>query len=222
MTGVPRIQAARCPLSDIQCFRSESMSRYSFAGRLAFALALCLPAMAGLSTARAQGSPHDFTGTGSQANCLYCHARPSLPGSVMPAEAAWSPARPAPAYRTYSSPTLDADVGRPGTLSLLCLSCHDGTIATDDGWFGPRPLGTDLADDHPVSFRYDAALALRDGRLRLPDEAPGSHGGTIATDNLFNGRFECTSCHNVHDNRHGNYLIEPNDRSQLCYRCHVK
>ncbi len=75
----------------------------------------------------------------------------------------------------------------------------------------------------------------RPGQCRLPDPSPepahragtGSHGGTIATDDLFNGRFECTSRHNVHDNRHGNYLIERNDRSRndrsrRCYRSHVK
>ncbi|MFQ5570410.1 MAG: cytochrome c3 family protein [Rhodothermales bacterium] len=123
-------------------------------------------------------------------------------------------------FETYSSGTLEAHVDQPTGISLVCLSCHDGTMGTDHTV--TDPLGTDLRNDHPISFTYDAFLALTDTGLRNPSTTPGSRGGTIATDNLEAGRMECTSCHNVHDNTNGNFLIENNSGSRLCFRCHAK
>ncbi|HZN48078.1 MAG TPA: hypothetical protein VFB71_10665, partial [Ramlibacter sp.] len=118
----------------------------------------------------------------------------------------------------------------PGGLSRLCLSCHDGTMAignvnvingqanqsismTGTGAGGTMPpgagtstgftrnLGTDLTNDHPISFTYDAALAARDGELRSPD---GAVVGTRVRGQpkpklpLENGQMQCTTCHDPH------------------------
>lgn len=64
-----------------------------------------------------------------------------------------------------------------------------------------RRLGTDLTNDHPISFTYDDALALEDGELRAPsavpeidDRVPGMHPEVPLTD----GQLQCTSCHDPH------------------------
>src|SRR6185295_2546550 len=90
-------------------------------------------------------------------------------------KALWSHSLSAATYTPYTSTTMKAIVGQPTGESKLCLSCHDGTVAL--GLMhrqkanaparlagvrmtpGRAVLGTDLSDDHPVSFSYDAALA---------------------------------------------------------------
>jgi hypothetical protein len=117
----------------------------------------------------------------------------------------------------------------PGGSSKLCLSCHDGTMAlgnvnvlngrvnqtiglTGTGAGGTMPtgsgattgftrnIGTELTNDHPISFTYDAALAARDGELRVPD------GTTVGTRSpaarpklpLEGGQMQCSTCHDPH------------------------
>ena len=82
-------------------------------------------------------------------------------------------------YSTLQTPTLDGTEATVGSVSLACLSCHDGTQAMDvvinmpgsGGWNAagaeisgtdigimtgsPVPLlGTDLTNDHPISIQY--------------------------------------------------------------------
>ena len=117
----------------------------------------------------------------------------------------------------------------PGGTSKLCLSCHDGTLAigsvnvlngqvnqsiamtgTAAGGTMPagagttsgftRNLGVNLTNDHPISFTYDAALAARDGELRVPD---GTNVGTRSSGvrprlPLQGGQMQCSTCHDPH------------------------
>jgi hypothetical protein len=140
---------------------------------------------------------------------------------------------------------IQGALDQPGGSSKLCLSCHDGTLGignvnvlngannvtinmqntgaggTMPGGSGEttgftRRLGTDLTNDHPISLNYNAALAARDGELRVVDtnqqfsvsgttvigvRAPGFRpqlplertggGGTI-------GQIQCGTCHDPH------------------------
>ena len=118
----------------------------------------------------------------------------------------------------------------PGGSSKLCLSCHDGTIAigsvnvanaqsnvtiemTGTGAGGVMPsgagdstgftrkLGTDLSNDHPISFTYNGVLANTDGELRNPDLEPyiGNRApGKIPLVPLESDQVQCTSCHDPH------------------------
>lgn len=45
-------------------------------------------------------------------------------------------------------------------------------------------LGTDLSNDHPVSFIYDTTLSNTDGGLKDPSSANSGLGGTIQEDLL--------------------------------------
>jgi predicted CXXCH cytochrome family protein len=84
-------------------------------------------------------------------------------------------------------------------------------------------IGTDLTNDHPISFVYNTALATLDGALKDPSTATTSLGGTIATDMLdINSKIQCPSCHEVHDQTISKFLKMSNSASALCLTCHNK
>jgi predicted CXXCH cytochrome family protein len=112
-------------------------------------------------------------------------------------------------------------------VSLLCLSCHDGTTALNTV-LEPAPgtnlkttratttLGTDLRNDHPVAFSYDAAATAPGAKLIAnPD---------ITKVKLFGAtgsrRVECGSCHDSHTTAAA-FLRVPNTNSQMCLACHT-
>ncbi len=177
------------------------------------------------------GSAHDFSGAAWNTSgqiCLPCHATHNTTAASAPL---WNHAETAASFTLYSSPTLDATVGQPAAESKACLSCHDGTVALDSyaGNTGSSTLsgtalvGTDLSNDHPVSFTYNDALATADGGLHAPSTQNSGLGGTIAADMLFGDQLECASCHDVHNDA-GNtaLLLVDNASSALCLTCHNK
>lgn len=127
--------------------------------------------------------------------------------------------------------------GPPGASSKVCLSCHDGTLAigtvgvlngksgatislsgTGTGGVIPdgsgantgytRNIGTELSNDHPISFNYDTTLggpSGTDGELRTP---PVMESATVIVGNrasgvnpmfpLENNQVQCITCHDPH------------------------
>jgi len=141
----------------------------------------------------------------------------------------WNRDLPLSNYRIYQSSTLQAKPGQPSGSSKLCLSCHDGTIALGavlsrrdriqmaGGDFLPAGLtnlGTDLSDDHPVSFHFTSGLSASDRQLADPHALP--HEVRLDGD----GQLQCTSCHDPHDNQYGDFLVMANEFSALCTACH--
>ncbi|MBN2755906.1 MAG: cytochrome c3 family protein [Bacteroidales bacterium] len=178
---------------------------------------------ANLSIGQITGTGHDFSGN-AWANgeiCIVCHTPHN--GIASDQAPLWNHEITTATYTLYdntTSSTFNATTGQPAANSLLCLSCHDGTIAlenfggVDNGTNyipGGANLGINLSNDHPIGFTYDAALVTADGGLNAPPAAL-----------LFAGRMECASCHNVHDNTHGHFLRMPNAGSALCLTCHDK
>lgn len=227
-------------------------------GRIALiALALLvLPGAAWAEGARTVvGSAHDLSArggvpggpqgaTGSDV-CIHCHT-----GHLGRAQGPlWSRKDAPRVYVPYSSDTMDARTGQPDGASKLCLSCHDGAIASNTiaaaasprrppvvlapgSPFAPpdrapspvvQAIGPDLSDDHPVSFVYDAGLAMRDGLLAVPEQTFAGTGRTIAHDMLDRKhKVQCTSCHDAHDNGRGAFLRLPQEDGRLCTTCHVR
>lgn len=157
--------------------------------------------------------------------CVFCHA----PHNTQGVRPLWNQDLPAASYRIYRSTTLDALPGQPTGSSKLCLSCHDGTIALGSvlsradqirmvgGDFipvGPTHLGTDLADDHPVSFHYTSGLAATDHQLASPTSLPSE----VRLD--ASGQMQCTSCHDPHHNLNGDFLVRRPEFGELCMACH--
>ena len=180
------------------------------------------------------GSIHDFNGdawNGKAEICVVCHT-PHNAGLATDGPL-WDRAASTATYTPYSSPlgTLDVVVGTPGGASKLCLSCHDGTVAMESfggntvttttliGGINPlKDFGTDLSDDHPISFQYSASTDTA-----LEPEANVVTAGLLVGGT--GGNVECASCHDVHNNGAagaGFLLRVSNTASGLCLTCHTK
>ncbi len=103
----------------------------------------------------------------------------------------------------------------PDTTSYPnCERCHTN-------FYGNKRtliLGTDLRNDHPISFTYNGDLATADGGL----VTPADDGKSVAGLPLYSGKVECPSCHNVHNPVITPFLRNTNAGSALCKKCHIK
>jgi len=157
--------------------------------------------------------------------CIFCHA----PHNATAEAPLWNRYSSGATYTPYSSSTVQATMGQPTGASKLCLSCHDGTIAlglvrsrdTEISFNGSSTLppgvsnlGTDLSDDHPISFPFDATLYTQDGQLNNPALLTGA----VKLD--AGGELQCTSCHDPHDDQYGNFLVMDDRASAMCVTCH--
>lgn len=158
-------------------------------------------------------------------NCNVCHVtQKDMNNSPPPL---WTNNLVEQYYLPYSSSTLDATIGQPSSISKMCLSCHDGTIASDDkggqGEFSHKTISSDMGRNHPISFTYDFALSQKDGKLNDPETTTSGLGNTISIDLLVDGKVECTSCHTPHKTSSTSGMLKiSNSRSKLCLTCHVK
>ena len=130
----------------------------------------------------------------------------------------------------------------PGSTSLLCLSCHDGSVAVNSYGNTSQPassrsggggtigaqyvIGKDnyLGNHHPIGFSYDAAQAV-DTELRPSGAATMGSAGPVS-DHLYGAtnQMECGTCHAVHNKGNtGETLLWRSDASsRLCLTCHDK
>jgi predicted CXXCH cytochrome family protein len=182
------------------------------------------------------GGPHNLSASGpgpvkaltENEVCIFCHA----PHNSSPVRPLWNRQMPTEAYTIYGSRALAARPGQPTGMSKMCLSCHDGTIAlgtvvsrgqpilmsggiTTMPANRPSNLGTDLSDDHPISFRFDSSLVGRNAKLKDPGSLPAQ----LKLDS--NAELQCTTCHDAHNNALGKFLVMRNDNSELCISCHT-
>ncbi len=161
--------------------------------------------------------------------CHFCHiphAARTDNGTV--AAPLWNRNDSEQTYTLYQSTTTNFTPKQPTGSSKLCLSCHDGTIALGDTYTKPVDdmknvfilpgtdayLGTDLSDEHPISFLYNRTQA-QNSELKQSDTF--TH---VKLDD--NGEMQCTSCHTAHDNTYGNFLLNTDRESAICIECHDK
>jgi len=161
--------------------------------------------------------------------CIFCH---TPHGASTTQGLLWNRSDSTATYVPYDSPTLNAAVGQPTGASKMCLSCHDGTVAlgallsepAEVGFVGgvrflpagPDLIGTDLGDDHPVSFDYNAALVMQNPELADPAGLTGD----VALDPF--GQMQCAACHDPHEEGFGKFLVADRKGSALCVTCHTK
>jgi predicted CXXCH cytochrome family protein len=195
-------------------------------------------AMAGIT-----GSSHDFSDDawsavgGTNTKCEPCHTPHNGNLAVTDAPLWNHTLTTASGFTPYGAGfDMEAATGDPAGISLLCLSCHDGATALDSfgGADGPGPtyitgvanFGTDLSNDHPISFTYNDAMAGTDGELHPPTTTSSGLGAEINDDMLFgagNDQLECASCHDVHNSAGLSSLLRiTNAGSALCTTCHNK
>jgi len=170
--------------------------------------------------------PGTVKAVSEQELCIFCHA----PHTRSPRTPLWNRNDSGATYVPYTSSTTKAAIGQPTGSSQLCLSCHDGTIALGDVLSRATPIamtqatmpvgdtriGTNLSDDHPISFPYTAALVSSRGEL----VSPSTLTGPVKLDGT--GQVQCRSCHDPHNNINGKFLVVANTASALCQTCHIK
>ena len=206
--------------------------RYPVLQWLTVLLGLLLPLTVAATIAN---TPHNLSSSGpgsirasnEDRICIFCHT----PHNASPRGPLWNRDDPGFTYTPYTSSTAHAVTGQPTGSSILCLSCHDGTIALGKIVnpnltipmlgstympSGPYRLGQDLSDDHPISFAYTQTLATQNGQLVNPSSLTGS----VKLDST--GQLQCTSCHDPHNNDQGKFLVMSNLRGALCIVCHAK
>jgi len=171
---------------------------------MATALLFSASAMSGIV-----GSKHDLSSGGSSqygatqtttAVCVFCHTPHGSDTSIK--APLWNKALTTTGFTRYSdlgTATLDGSEAPVGSVSLACLSCHDGTQAMDvvinapgsggynsagasmdgganmtanSGGFIPN-LGSDLRNDHPISIQYAGGACMG----TTADCVPASGGG---------------------------------------------
>lgn len=220
-------------LTDMKWRKRLSTSRI---GGILMTLVLALGGILILSTqTRAQTqvarTVHNLTPTGPgtvketqpAGLCVFCHT----PHNAKPTVALWNRDLPGITYTLYESSTLQASLNQPTGSSRLCLSCHDGVLAlgslrvppkgsnfTLGPLTGKASLGTNLSADHPISFIYDTALAMKRGQLADPSSLPSN----IRLDDTQ--QLQCTTCHDPHEDRQPQFLRVDNRFGALCTACH--
>lgn len=188
------------------------------------------------------GSAHDFSGQAWSGGriCIACHA-PHKNDTTIDAPL-WNHANTSATYTLYSSSSMAATVGQPGTGSKLCLSCHDGTVAVNS--FGgvtgatmisaANNIGTNLKASHPIGFIFNTASATANPSLFDPATKTVTIGtgtqtktGTVKATLLYADKMECDSCHDVHNTftvgAAGTGLVKVDPvGSKICFACHNK
>jgi predicted CXXCH cytochrome family protein len=152
--------------------------------------------------------------------CVFCHT----PHNASPYTPLWNRAIKPQNYTLYQSSSLSAMPWQPSGPTRLCLSCHDGSIALGEVLKPAGGLemnnelvsarrsyiGTNISDDHPVSFHYYDSLPNPELSPVLP---AGLHF-------YGEGDIHCTTCHDPHDDSNGKFLVKDNRFSALCLTCH--
>jgi len=223
--------------------------------KTAFAAPLALFAGSALA-ASIVGSKHDLSSantagihnTETTQICIFCHTPHNPMGMPL-----WNrippPRDPATYDLVQESETLSAAASgaRLGSSSpsMLCLSCHDGTLDEIGSRlrYGPvggvlpldmvDPLGTwgtsgmlwdgACVSNHPVGFDYASAQAEHPTRLRPVADVNVAFGSNVfyrGTDT--NTLMECGTCHTTHDPANPPFLRKSNSNNALCLACHVR
>jgi hypothetical protein len=215
-------------------------------------LLLVLSLMAGVATVWATviGTPHDL----APEPCAMCHTPHSGTGEFP----LWNRIQEKPTYTLYNSSSFDmGPTTQPRAPSSLCLVCHNGIASELVNYPGPcsnpdaaydievagcADLGTDLSNEHPISFNYNSTADLDNNGFptvvtytRPQGNREAIPGSLTGTDYWLYGNgteinwFECATCHSVHDlveyDGKGEYQVyflrADNTGSQMCLDCHA-
>lgn len=152
------------------------------------------PASAGIALTKhnlSSGGPGPNTFGGTEAICVFCHTPHGA--DISAAVPLWNRVLSAPSsYTTYDSlgtSTLDGEVAPVGSVSIACLSCHDGTQAMNVMINAPTS---------PTSYGYNPAGALLAGSWTGPASTASPVGSlNYATASIVNIGTDLTNDHPI-------------------------
>jgi len=172
---------------------------------IAFVVSASTLAISADATADIAATKHNLGSTGTANKtlatgeiCVFCH---TPHGSDTSAKVPlWNRVLPTPGtfttYDNLGTSSLDANTLAVGSVSLACLSCHDGSQALDSiinapgsgGYNALAPsqvwaftsknqlndgaitqIGTDLQNDHPIGIRYAGGDGAASGAMAVLD-----------------------------------------------------
>ena len=191
----------------------------------------------------AQVAPMSGMITNYQQACVYCHQPHGTAGN----RPDWNRSFSTASFRMYESGSLDMPIDpQPAAPSMLCLSCHEGSIPLDrvlvkPAGFGPgggngetiKRCATDCHkggnpaggfDWEKVWFEPDLRKQHPISILYDPSFDPGFHPAAAveaAGLRLVDGKVECETCHEPHSQRYRPFLRVANVGGSLCRVCHV-
>ena len=171
------------------------------------------------------GSKHDFSSLGISP-CGYCHSVHNALGGMGLINPGFGTFPSITKVYSTSTRIFNADIASINKSDApLCLACHDQNSTNSNPYFkivkerfdirGGTDIyiGTDLSNDHPIGFTFDPSLSP--AKIKEPVKAHVTYGP--------GGRqMWCSTCHDVHNNEFGNFLVMPNTGSALCLDCHIK
>lgn len=137
--------------------------------------------------------------------CRQCHG-----------DGAASPAHARGGFRAHlgtKTARSGAGVGGLDSESQACMSCHDGSLASDAGSHRSFKSMGEANTEHPVGVAYVGG-GKRLSEMRL---IPASR--LDPRIRLFDGKMGCGSCHSPYS-RMPNKLLMSNAGSKLCLSCH--
>ncbi len=210
-------------------------------------------AACGLAMAAVQNTAHDLssnTTTGDTTSdttqiCVFCHTPHQDTGTKT---ILWNQTDSAAgSYGAYSSDTFDLGPSTAlastdtNNTSVLCMTCHDGTVAigslhnepfdavggTLDLTYGGNVnasglmtgnpnMGSDLSNDHPVNFSYTDPTGV-------DDDLNDPTGISLPLFGTGGDEIQCGTCHNAHGGLASTpFLRLTMAASALCTECHNK
>lgn len=112
------------------------------------------------------GTNHVTAGTGSNQICVFCHTPHGADNSQ--AVPLWNKKMDSTGFTTYASlgtASLDGEVMGVGSISLACLSCHDGAQAMDNMINAPGSGGYDAGGARPTGWTWTAGAEALGGKM---------------------------------------------------------
>lgn len=175
--------------------------------------------------------------------CGFCHSPHTEAGGPAPL---WNRGASAATYTMYASPTMDmTTAAAPASISLACLTCHDGTVGFDQLINGAGS-GNYVAAGASQGWQFTLNAANVASTLpaasvtNLGVVLTGDHPISVTYDPTADTAFqplatvqaalqlygagtdqvECASCHNPHEATNPTFLRVGIDT--LCTTCHIK
>jgi predicted CXXCH cytochrome family protein len=163
--------------------------------------------------------------------CTYCHAPHGGTGTAPLWNQTLSTTQ---TYTPYGSTTMsNKDMTTPAPSSMLCMSCHDGSVGSptpgDTAAYGKMQMNGSMKTEDQFGIQLQGSHPFS---LQMPFQDSANLYSTLLssqkTNNpkvqLVSGSVECTSCHNPHvqntDPISPNFLVIDSSQGNLCLSCH--